>query len=67
MTLWILTGLSIIGVILNIKKRRECFICWMVSNGCWAVVDFYHGIYAQSVLFAIYFCLAIYGIKEWKK
>ena len=63
----ILTIISIVGVILNIKKLRICFVLWIFSNFSWMIVDFYRGIYAQSVLFFVYFLLAIYGLIEWKK
>ena len=63
---WSLTILSILGVILNIKKKYICFYIWGVTNASWAVVDFYKGIYAQSVLFFIYFLLALWGIYEWQ-
>lgn len=63
---WALTILSIIGVILNIKRHKACFIIWAFTNFAWMVVDWWHGLYSQAVLFAIYFCLAIWGLKEWK-
>ena len=64
---WILAVLSIIGVILNIKKNRICFVIWMVTNFAWAIVDFSEGIPAQGVLFCIYGCLAIWGFLSWRK
>ena len=64
---WALTCLSLVGVILNIKKLRVCFYIWAVTNFTWMVVDFKEGIYAQSALFAVYFVLAIWGLIEWKK
>lgn len=64
---WICTSFSLLGVILNIKKKRSCFYIWTVTNGIWAGVDFYKGIYAQALLFAIYFLLALWGIYEWRK
>jgi nicotinamide riboside transporter PnuC len=64
---WILTALSVFGVILNIKKNRWGFACWMVTNAGWMIVDFRAGIYSQSAMFAIYFCLASWGMAEWKK
>jgi nicotinamide mononucleotide transporter len=64
---WLLTGLSILGVILNIKKKRICFWIWAFTNAGWMVIDFIMGIYSQSALFAVYFGLAIWGILEWKK
>lgn len=63
----ILTALSILGVILNIRRLRACFYVWAVTNFCWMVVDFHREIYAQAALFAVYFGLAIYGIFEWGK
>ena len=63
--IWLLTLLSLIGVILNIRKRRECFAVWAVSNGSWAVIDYRAGLPEQSVLFAIYFLLALWGLYAW--
>lgn len=63
---WILTVLSIIGVALNIQKRHECFYIWIFTNAAWAIVDIIQGIYAQSALFFVYFCLAIWGLWAWK-
>lgn len=64
---WCLTIGAITGVVLNIKKRRECFYIWAVTNASWAIVDFKEGIPAQGTLFVVYFCLAIWGIWEWKQ
>jgi len=64
---WLLTAFSILGVVLNIQKRRCCFWIWAGTNGSWAVVDYWHGIYAQAALFTIYFGLAIYGLYSWNK
>ena len=63
---WILTAGSLAGVILNIHHRKECFYIWSATNFSWAVIDFTHGIYAQSALFAVYFVLALYGIRKWR-
>ena len=63
---WLVTILSIIGVVLNIYKRKECFIIWTVTNGAWCIYDFRNGLYPQAALFAIYFVLAIWGLYKWK-
>jgi nicotinamide riboside transporter PnuC len=65
--LWILTAFSITGVILNVKRRRESFYFWAVSNAIWAIIDYQAGIYAQAALFGVYFALAIWGIISWRK
>ena len=64
--MWCMTILSIVGVILNIKKRNECFIVWIFTNASWAIYDFKIGAYSQSALFGIYFALSIWGLHEWK-
>jgi len=63
--LWWLTGLSLVGVVLNIKKRRECFILWTLTNGAWCWVDLRAGLHEQAALFFVYFLLAIWGVWEW--
>jgi len=64
--MWIVTGASIIGTVLNIKKKRICFVIWLITNSLWMLYDFSIGSYAQSALFAVYVCLAIWGIIEWR-
>ncbi len=62
---WIVTGFSIIGVVLNVKRKRICFWIWAGTNAAWAIVDYWQGIYSQAALFTVYFGLAIYGLVEW--
>ena len=64
---WALTALSIIGTVMNIRKDRRCFVIWLFTNGAWAAYDLSIGAIAQAALFFVYFCLAIWGIVEWKK
>ncbi|HBA73412.1 MAG TPA: hypothetical protein DCZ63_14850 [Geobacter sp.] len=63
---WVLTILSIIGVILNTYQDRRCFYIWIVTNASWAVVDFSKGIHAQAAMFTLYLCLSIWGLYKWR-
>ena len=65
--MWIVTGLSIVGTILNIKRLKCCFIVWLATNFIWCIYDYYIGNFPQAVLFAVYVVLAIWGIYEWYK
>ncbi len=65
--MWIVTGASIVGTILNIKKMRACFYIWLVTNSLWCIYDFMVGSYAQSALFLVYVSLAVWGIISWKE
>jgi len=67
MITWIITILALIGSILNIKKRRECFILWILTNLYWIIHDFRIGEQAQGVLFMTYSIFSIWGFIEWSK
>ena len=64
---WLITGLSLFGVILNIKKQRSCFVIWFFTNSFWCVYDWHIGAYSQSALFFVYALLAARGMREWKR
>jgi len=64
---WVITLISIIGVIANIYKKTWCFILWIFSNFTWMVIDYNAGLYAQSFLFLVYFLLAIWGLIQWSR
>jgi len=63
---WLLAALSLLGVILNIRKDRRCFAIWTASNATWAGVDLAAGLHAQAALMAVYAGLAVYGWCAWK-
>lgn len=63
---WLLTILSLIGVVLNTHQDRRCFYIWIVTNSSWAAVDFYKGIYAQGTMFVLYLLLSIWGLYKWQ-
>jgi nicotinamide riboside transporter PnuC len=65
--MWVVTGLSILGTVLNIKKVKWCFWIWLFTNLSWCIYDMVIKNYAQATLFAVYTGLAIYGIVEWSK
>ncbi|MBW1719941.1 MAG: nicotinamide mononucleotide transporter [Deltaproteobacteria bacterium] len=77
---WTLTALSIIGAILNIRKKRSGFAVYTIANIGWIIVNIYHGIYAQAAriivniyhgiyaqaaLFIVFTGLSIWGWIEW--
>lgn len=63
---WMLTGLSITGVILNIKRKQGMsYGLWSVTNIGWCIVDYQAGLSSQAMLFAVYFCLSLWGVWEW--
>ena len=65
--MWLIAGLAIVGVILNIHKKRSGFIIWIITNFANCLYCFHKTAYPQSALFAVYFLLAIWGVVKWRK
>lgn len=63
---WIVTVLSLVGTVANVKRRSWCFIIWLGTNITWCVVDIRYGLYSQAFLYAIYTGLALWGLHEWR-
>ena len=63
----LITIASLIGTTANIYKKRWCFIIWLFTNAFWCGYDLCKGLYSQSILFFVYFILAIVGLVKWRK
>lgn len=64
---WLMSGIALIGTILNAERNVVGFLFWLVSNLYMTIRFAYIGEYAQAMLFLIYFLLAIRGISVWQK
>ena len=64
---WILTGLGVVGAVLNSLQRRACFAWWIVANIGWICVNAYRGLHAETVLFSVYLALAVLGLINWRR
>jgi len=62
---WATALIALTGIVLNIRKNVICFYLWAISNASWCAIDLNHGIYAQSLIQAVYFGLSIYGAWKW--
>lgn len=63
----VMSAIALAGTILNAERNIYGFIFWLISNLYMSIRFFYIGEYAQSVLFLVYFLLAIRGIYAWTK
>jgi len=60
------TGLSLIGLVLNVFKRRSCFLVWLASNvllAAWAADRAAWGMVATQVAFAV---ISAWGFVTWR-
>lgn len=64
---WTITIVALVGVVLNIEQDSRCFLIWGFTNAAFAVRTYFLGAYEMTVLFSIYFLLAIVGIIRWNQ
>ena len=67
MIVWLITGIALIGAVLNLQRKWQCFIFWIISNFCWFLYCAFKQEFALAVLFGIFMVLSAWGIDEWKK
>ena len=63
--LWIVTGLSIAGTVLNVRRVRFCFVLWGLTNVFWVVRNLRIGEIQQALLFLVYLVFAVWGWFSW--
>lgn len=64
---WLMSAVALGGTLMNAERNKWGFCFWLVSNLYMTVRFAVIGEYAQSVLFFVYFVLAIRGIISWTK
>lgn len=62
---WLLVAIALKGTVMNVRRMRLGFVFWAVSNLGLSWVNAAIGEWAQSILFAIYFTLAVIGWLAW--
>lgn len=63
---YIVTAASIVGTVANSFQKRWCFYIWLCTNAFWCVYNAKNRSYAQSLLYAFNFAMAILGLIKWK-
>lgn len=64
---YIVTAASIVGTVANSLQKRWCFYVWICTNTFWCVFNVINGSYAQALLYAFNFAMAILGLVKWKQ
>lgn len=64
---WLIVVIALIGVVLNVRRKWQGFLLWLISNAWWCWHNLVIGEYAQALLFGVFWGLSIYGIYNWKK
>ena len=61
------TLVAITGVVLNNRRRRECFYLWLVSNSLTLAIHVAAGIWSLAVRDAVFLGLAVDGLIRWNR
>ena len=64
---YIITAASIVGTVANSLQKRWCFYVWLCTNSFWCIYNVLNGSYAQALLYAFNFAMAILGLIKWRK
>ncbi len=62
---WAASVIAVIGVWMNNKRLRACFIVWMLSNALSLVVHVAAGLWSMAARDGAFFLLAIHGWRLW--
>ena len=60
-------GLSVSAQILQSQRRVESWALWIVVDGIAAVLFWSRGLLATALLYALFFGLAVIGLRAWRK
>ena len=63
--LWVLAGISLVGTVFNVLKKRIGFGIWIFTNAGWVLVNLHKDIPSQAALFAVYMAVSVWGFVSW--
>lgn len=65
--LWLVSSVTILGSILNVKKMSSCFVVWTCCNVFWLVFDIMNKAYARAILDTVNLATSVWGLISWIK
>ena len=64
---YVMTLATVVGTVANSLGKRWCFLVWLCTNAFWCIHNIWIMQYAQALLYAFNFVMAIVGFVKWKK
>lgn len=64
---WFVTAASLVGMFLNVRRSRWCWVVWFVADACWVAIDIMFELWPQAVLMIIYAQVNIWGYIRWSE
>lgn len=63
----IATIICFTGMVLNVKKKKACFVMWLIGNTIWLMIDIHSMAVSRVILDVIQQIFNLWGIIEWRK
>jgi nicotinamide riboside transporter PnuC len=63
----IATVIAVVGVVLNNRRLRWCFLLWLVSNSITAIIHVHAGIWSLFARDVLFLLLAVEGWWRWRQ
>ncbi len=63
---WLLVLCVMIGDYLNVYKKWQGFIFWLITDTTYGIINVIAGEYAESCVFFLYTLFECIGIYKWK-
>jgi hypothetical protein len=64
---WILSGMSIIGAVLNVLYLPICFVIWTVASLAWIWYNVRMGTWAQVPMWVVFTATNVWGYYMWTR
>lgn len=61
------TAVAVAGVVLNNRRRWQCFVLWLASNAATLAIHVSAGLWALAVRDGIFLVLAVEGLLLWRR
>jgi len=55
------------GMILNVKKKKACFVVWLIGNTVWLLIDINSMAVSRIILDIAQQIFNAWGLIEWRK
>lgn len=56
-----------LGMILNVKKMKACFVVWLIGNTIWLIIDIKSLAISRVALDIMQQIFNLWGLIEWRK
>ena len=58
--------LAVMGVALSNRKKRACYILWIITNTAWGIINWQAGLRVEALQNGVFLYLALEGLVKWK-